>query len=105
MSYSSPAKRPRLDRQSKEIQNEVDRIQASIEKVRVEKRERLKNMDFFCLDNSIRESTVGQLRSHTLENKKEIFKEIKKAGMTDVIVAAFAHMTRVDDFFCQWLVD
>lgn len=87
------------------LKNEVDRMRGDIEKVRVKKRERLKNMDFFCLDNSLRESTVGQLRSHTLENKKKIFKEIKKAGMTDTIVASFAHITRVDDDFCQWLVD
>ncbi len=86
------------------VQSEVDRIRAEIEAVRIQKRERLRTMDFFCLDNSLRESTVGQLRSHTLENKKAIYKEIKKAGLTDVIVASFAQIARIDDDFCQWLV-
>ncbi len=94
-----------MDQASTCIKQEVERIKSEIETVRVKKRERLRTMDFFCLDNSLRESTVGQLRSHTLENKKAIFKEIKKAGMTDVIVASFSQTARIDDDFCQWLVD
>ena len=80
-------------------------MKAQIEEVRVQKRERLKNLDIFVLDNSLRESTVGQLRSHTLENKIKIYEEVKKCGFKDIIVAAFAHMTRVDDDFCQYLID
>ena len=87
------------------ITQEVDRIKSEIEAVRIQKRERLRTMDFFCLDNSLRESTVGQLRSHTLANKKAIFKEIKKAGMTDMIVASFSQTARIDDDFCEWLVE
>ena len=90
---------------SKAVKDEVARMRADIEKVRVQKRVRLQTMDFFLLDNSIRESTVGQLRSHTLENKKAIFEQVKKCGIQDIVVATFAHMTRVDDAFCQWLVD
>ncbi|KAK3729206.1 hypothetical protein QZH41_002773 [Actinostola sp. cb2023] len=33
-------------------------------------------MKLFVLDNSIRESTVGQLRGHTIENKWQIYNEI-----------------------------
>ena len=87
-----------------DIKSEVERSKQHIEKIRVEKRERLKNMDFFCLDNSIRESTVGQLRSHTLQNKIDIFQEVKKCGIKDIIVASFAHMTRVDDKFVEHLI-
>jgi hypothetical protein len=87
------------------IADEVSRARADIEKVRVEKRERLKNMEFFLLDNSIRESTVGQLRSHTLETKLKIFQHVQKTGAKNIIVASFSHMTRVDDDFCQWIVD
>jgi len=32
----------------------------------------LRDLDCFVLENSIRESTVGQLRGHTLESKWEI---------------------------------
>ena len=90
---------------SKAIEEEITRMHAHIDEVGVQKRERLRTMDFFCLDNSIRESTVGQLRSHTLQDKIKIFDHVKKAGMTDIIVASFAHMTRVDDDFCQYLVE
>nr|QPL12219.1 ilborin D [Halisarca dujardinii] len=87
------------------IAEELARAKAEIETVSFEKRERLKNIEFFLLDNSIRESTVGQLRSHTLETKLEIYKHVLKAGAKHIIVATFAHMTRVDDDFCQWIVD
>ena len=88
-----------------QIDQEVTRMRADIEKVRVQKRERLRDLDFFVLDNSIRESTVGQLRSHTIEDKKKIYELVKKCGMHSIIVASFEHMTSVDDDFCQWLKD
>ena len=86
-----------------DIQEEVKKINSHIEDVKVQKRDRLRDMDFFCLDNSIRESTVGQLRSHTLQNKIDILKQIKRCGIKDIIVASFSHMTRVDDDFCKYL--
>ena len=62
-----------------------------------------KNLDFFVLDNSLRETTVAQIQSHTLSDKQKIFKEVKKCGFTDIIVASFSSATRVDDTFVQWL--
>ena len=56
------------------------------------------------LDNSIRESTVGQLRGHTLENKWKIYNQVKKCGFKFIVVAAFSHMTRVDDTFIEQIV-
>ncbi|KAL9952350.1 hypothetical protein ACROYT_G039593 [Oculina patagonica] len=56
------------------------------------------------MDNSIRESTVGQLRGHTLENKWKIYNEAKKCGFKFMVVAAFSHMTRVDDTFIRQIV-
>ena len=88
-----------------QIDEEVRRIKADIEEVRVKKRKRLQDLDFFVLDNSIRESTVGQLRSHTLENKIQIYEAVKKCGFKEIVVASFAHMTRVDDVFVQYLKD
>ena len=90
---------------SGDIEHEVSRMKADIDTVRVQKRERLRDLDFFILDNSIRESTVGQLRSHTLENKQQIYQQVKRCGMHSIMVASFSHMTRVDDLFCQWLKD
>ena len=87
------------------VGTELRRMKERVADFRAQKLERLKNLDLFVLDNSIRESTVGQLRSHTLENKIAIFEEVKKCGIKDVIVASFAHMTRVDDDFVQHLVD
>ena len=86
-----------------DLSAEVKQIQSHIEAVRTQKRDRLRNLDFFVLDNSIRESTVGQIRSHTLKNKIDIFNEVKKCGIKDIIVASFAHMTRVDDDFVEYL--
>jgi len=54
------------------------------------KRARLKDLDLIVLDNSIRESTVGQLRGHTLENKWKIYNEVQKCGFKFIIVAAFS---------------
>ena len=42
-----------------------------------EKRKVLKELDLFVLDNSMRETTIGQLRGHTLENKWEIYDEVR----------------------------
>ena len=68
------------------------------------KRRRLKELDLIVVDNSLRESTVGQLRGHTLENKWKIYNEVKKCGFKFIIVAAFSHMTRVDDTFFEQIV-
>jgi len=70
---------------------------------RLEKYQVLRDLDIFVLDNSIRESTVGQLRGHTLESKWQIYDEVKKMGFGHTIVASFSHMTRVDDVFIQQL--
>ncbi|KAL9952347.1 hypothetical protein ACROYT_G039590 [Oculina patagonica] len=69
------------------------------------KRRRLKELDLIVVDNSIRESTVGQLRGHTLENKWKIYNEVKKCGFKFIVVAAFSHMTRVDDTFIEEIVE
>lgn len=70
-----------------------------------EKRRILKNLDMLVLDNSLRESTVGQLRGHTLENKWTILNEVKKCGFKHIIVASFSHMPRVDDAFVKELCE
>lgn len=63
----------------------------------------LREKDLFVLDNSIRETTVGQLRGHTLEDKIRIYEETKKCGFKYRVVAAFNHCPRVGDAFCQYL--
>ena len=68
------------------------------------KRKQLRELDLIVMDNSIRESTVGQLRGHTLENKWKIYDEIENCGFQYRIVAAFSHMTRVDESWVQELV-
>lgn len=67
------------------------------------KMKRLRELDLFVLDNSIRETTVGQIRGHTLENKWAIYNEVKKAGFQYCIVESFNHMTRLGDVFLQKL--
>ena len=70
-----------------------------------EEQRTLRELDCFVLDNSLRESTVGALRGHTLENKWKIYDEVKRCGFKHVIVAAFSHMTRVDDHFVAQLAE
>ena len=74
-------------------------------KIETAKYRKLKDLDLFILDNSIRESTVGQTRGHTIDEKWKIYEEVKKCGFKNIIVASFSHMTRVDDVFCQQLVE
>ena len=57
----------------------LDRNMKSIE----EKRKTLQDLDVFILDNSIRETTVGQIRGHTLDNKWEIYNEV---GITNLLL-------------------
>ncbi len=40
---------------------------------RIAKYDRLKELDLLVFDNSVRESTVGQLRGHTAEDKFRIY--------------------------------
>ena len=46
----------------------------------MKKYERLKELDLVIMDNSVRESTVGQLRGHTAEDKFKIYEEARKCG-------------------------
>ena len=87
-----------------EFSEEIRRINAGFVEQN-EKRRALRDLDVFVLDNSIRESTVGQLRGHTLENKMKIYEEVKKCGFKNIVVASFSHTPRVDDAFVQKLVD
>ena len=80
----------------------ADDYKDQVEKA-TEKYKRLKELDVFVLDNSIRESTVGQTRGHTIEEKWKIYEEVKKCGFKNIIVASFSHMRRVDDVFCRQL--
>ena len=73
----------------KEVAKETDKYQ------------RLRDVDCFVLDNSIRESTVGQLRGHTLDSKWKIYEEVKKCGFKNTIVARYycrSHIHRLPHF-------
>ena len=41
-----------------------------------EEKKNLKQKELFVLDNSLRESTVGQLRGHTIDNKWKIYEQV-----------------------------
>ena len=46
----------------------------------IAKYDRLKELDLFVLDNSIRETSIGQLKGHTAEDKFRIYEESAKCG-------------------------
>ena len=76
--HSSAIRSKDRHRNGDEIEAEITRMNSHLTKVKNEKRKRLTNLDLFVLDNSIRESTVGQLRGHTLQNKIDILEQVKK---------------------------
>jgi isopropylmalate/homocitrate/citramalate synthase len=75
------------------------------EKIVEDKRSVVRNLDMFVLDNSLRESTVGQVRGHTLDDKFAILTEVKKCGFNHIVISAFSHADRVDDEFAKQLCD
>ena len=57
------------------IGSSIKRMREDISEQR-EKKKKLKQMELFVLDNSLRESTVGQLRGHTIDNKWKIYEQV-----------------------------
>ena len=57
------------------IARSSDRMHQDIDEQK-DKRKALRQMELFVLDNSLRESTVGQLRGHTIENKWKIYEQV-----------------------------
>ena len=68
------------------------------------KLERLKNMEIFVLDNSLRETTVGSFRAHTVENKRAIYEAIKKCGFKYYLIESFVSETRIGEAFLEELI-
>jgi hypothetical protein len=67
------------------------------------KRRRLKNMKLFVLDNTLREPSVAATFGHTVNDKYESMKWVKKVGFTDVITGALGGTHQVDDTHCMEL--
>ena len=57
------------------IARSIDRMHQDIDEQK-DKRKALRQMELFVLDNPLRESTVGQLRGHTIENKWKIYEQV-----------------------------
>eukprot|EP00931_Biecheleriopsis_adriatica_P043544 TRINITY_DN24898_c0_g2_i1.p1 TRINITY_DN24898_c0_g2~~TRINITY_DN24898_c0_g2_i1.p1 ORF type:complete len:662 (+),score=88.72 TRINITY_DN24898_c0_g2_i1:114-2099(+) len=66
---------------------------------------RLQSMDVMVLDNSLRETEVGQLENHTVEDKKAIYAEVLKCGFNEIVVGLFKEHKTVFDVFVSDLVD
>ena len=88
----------------KEFSQLANNYKHDVEK-KTTKYKQLQDLDMFVLDNSIRESSIGQLRGHTLESKWAIYDEVKKCGFQHIIVGLLSHMTQVDDIFIKQLVE
>jgi hypothetical protein len=52
--------------------------------------------DFFILDNSLRETTVGTPKGHTLQEKHKIVDAIAESGLQEIILGAFGTKIGVD---------
>ena len=60
-----------------QLKMKVQKMNEEIDEAKDE-RKALREMDLFVLDNSLRESTVGQLRGHTIENKWKIYEQVRQ---------------------------
>ena len=65
------------------------------------KMKRLVSLRPFVLDNSIRETTVVQLRGHTVKTKSGILEALQETGIKHVILAAFSELQRPEDVWLQ----
>ena len=59
-----------------EMRLDIERMKREVREAK-DSRKALKEMELFVLDNSLRESTVGQLRGHTIENKWKIYEQVR----------------------------
>eukprot|EP00794_Sanderia_malayensis_P011795 gene11795-13015_t len=84
------------------FQDQINQVKVGIQEQSA-RNKALKKLDLFVLDNSLRETTVGQLRGHTIEDKWKIYDEVKRVGFKHIIVASFSHMTRLGDTFIRQL--
>lgn len=64
------------DAEIEHIQQQIKRMHKELDEA-ADQKKALKNMELFVLDNSLRESTVGQLRGHTIENKWKIYEQVR----------------------------
>ena len=65
-----------------------------------EKLERLRTIIPFVVDNSLRETSVVQIRGHTVIDKDIILESLKPTGIQHIIVGTFDFVHQVDD---EWL--
>lgn len=66
--------------------------------------EALNQVDFMILDNSLRETTVGVPRGHTLDEKHAIVKSMADTELKEVILGSFGSKISVDSQIAQqWL--
>lgn len=67
-----------------------------------EKMERLRNIDLFILDNSVRETTVAQIRGHTMEDKYKILNMVSGCdGFENIVIGTFGSRPKIDDLFAK----
>ena len=95
---------PPGDRTQTPFSEEIALLNSASENL-VNKREVLRNLDCFVLDNTIRETAVAAYRGSTIEDKWKLYRQAKRCGMKHLIVAAFTHMKLVDDDFIIQLRD
>lgn len=82
------------------LRSKNKRLMQEEETTRESMTQRLRTMRPFVLDNSIRETSVAQIRGHTIEDKQAILEAILNTGVEDILVGAFQDLSNVDE---EWL--
>lgn len=81
-----------------------DRCAAAETKARIEeKMRRLREVAPSVLDLSVREPTLPAPYGHTLEDKKQLFRLVRKFGFQDIAISTFADHPTVDVQFVRHL--
>ena len=86
------------------IEETIDQIN-NARKNEAKRQKTLVDLDCFILDNSIRESTVSQLKGHTVDDKWKIYRVVQHCDYRYIIVSALSEEQTVDDVFVTELVE
>ena len=60
------------------FQTQINRMNEDVREQN-EKLKQLKELDLFVLENSFRESTLGQIHSYSVENRWKIYNEVSQS--------------------------
>lgn len=65
------------------------------------KEQRLRELDVFVLDNSLRETAVAAIKGQVSSDKDKILDSLSETGLENIIVASFGQLRRPEDVWLE----